>query len=62
MDTSSTALTRILHLLALHPEQQAKLRDEVLEAIKSRGDSDLTYDELMSLPYMDAVCRETLRL
>ena len=49
----------ILSLLAEHPEVQDKLRKEILEA--SKGE-DLDYDSLVSLPYLDAVCRETLRL
>ncbi|KAK7466282.1 hypothetical protein VKT23_005010 [Stygiomarasmius scandens] len=60
MDTTSGALTRILHLLATHPEAQDKLRQEVLNA--QQNGQDLDYDTLTSLPYLDAICRETLRL
>ncbi|KAL1946276.1 hypothetical protein VTO73DRAFT_15403 [Trametes versicolor] len=59
MDTTSNSMARILHLLAEHPEVQAKLRREVLEA-KAHGQMD--YDQLHALPYLDAVCRETLRI
>ncbi|KAG6817338.1 hypothetical protein H0H87_009936 [Tephrocybe sp. NHM501043] len=41
---------------------QNDLRNEVTGALRNYGDSDIPYDELMSLPLMDAVCRETLRL
>ncbi|EPQ55977.1 cytochrome P450 [Gloeophyllum trabeum ATCC 11539] len=58
MDTTSTAVSRILHLLAQYPELQEKLRKELSEA---QADSDLTYDELDRLPYLDAICRETSR-
>lgn len=63
MDTTSNALARIFHLLSTHPEVQQKLRDEIIQA---RDDGtgklrDLEYDEVMELPYLDAVCRETLR-
>ncbi|OSD02143.1 cytochrome P450 [Trametes coccinea BRFM310] len=63
MDTTSNALARIFHQLALHPEVQQKLREEI---IRARDDGtgelrDLEYDEVMELPYLDAVCRETLR-
>ncbi|KAI0373128.1 cytochrome P450 [Pilatotrama ljubarskyi] len=63
MDTTSNALSRILHQLTLHPEVQEKLREEIARA---RDDGtgklrDLEYDEVMELPYLDAVCRETLR-
>ncbi|EDR02322.1 uncharacterized protein LACBIDRAFT_309740 [Laccaria bicolor S238N-H82] len=60
MDTTSGALSRTLHLLAQHQEVQEKLRREVTEARAKAG--DLTYDGLVSLPYLDAVCRESLRL
>ena len=59
MDTTSNALAMTLSLLAEHPEVQQKLSEEILEASKSQ---DLDYDALVSLPYLDAVCRETLRL
>ncbi len=59
-DTTSSALSRILHVLSLHPEAQAKLRTEVTEARAASG--DLPYEQLDSLPYLDAVVRETLRL
>ena len=60
MDTTSNSLSRILHLLAMHPDVQDKLRAEIIEA--QGGDNDIAYDELIKLPYLDAVCRETLRL
>ncbi|EJF59817.1 cytochrome P450 [Dichomitus squalens LYAD-421 SS1] len=59
MDTTSTALSITLTILSQHPEVQEKLRNEILEA--SKGEP-LEYDALVSLPYLDAVCRETLRL
>ena len=59
-DTTSSALSRILHLLSLHPETQDKLRDELKEACEDY--EELTHDQLVSLPYLEAVCRETLRL
>ncbi|KAI0328038.1 cytochrome P450 [Cubamyces sp. BRFM 1775] len=59
MDTTSNALSMILSLLAQHPHVQHKLRKEILEAAQGE---DLDYDALVSLPYLDAVCRETLRL
>ncbi|KAI0823885.1 cytochrome P450 [Trametes gibbosa] len=63
MDTTSNALSRILKVLSENLEVQQKLRDEVTRA---RDDGtgklrDLTYDEIMELPYLDAVCRETPR-
>ncbi|KAF8956301.1 cytochrome P450 [Flammula alnicola] len=61
MDTTSSALTRLLYLLATHQDVQDKLRKEIKEAKEVEG-GDLPYDKLVSLPYLDAICRETLRL
>lgn len=61
MDTTSNALSRIFHLLSEHPEVQEKLRQEILEAIEKNG-GDLDHDELVNLPFLDAICRETMRL
>ncbi|KAH9941860.1 cytochrome P450 [Epithele typhae] len=60
MDTTSTALSITFTLLAKHQDIQEKLRAEILEALGDR--EDFNYDELHNLPYLDAVCRETLRL
>ncbi|KAI8972821.1 cytochrome P450 [Trametes punicea] len=60
MDTTSNMLSQILNILAQRPDAQEKLRAEILEA--SHDGCDIPYDELVSLPYLDAVCRETLRL
>ncbi|KAI0056909.1 cytochrome P450, partial [Artomyces pyxidatus] len=61
-DTTSTALSRVLYLLAQHPDVQNKLREELSEAYVAAMDSELGYDELENLPLLDAICRETLRL
>jgi len=60
-DTATSAMSRILHLLALNQDAQKKLREEVTAARNTFG-GDLNYDTLTSLPYLDAVCRETLRV
>lgn len=60
MDTTSNALCRILHLLAQYQDVQDKLRHEVTEAYAKHGNLD--HDELVALPYLDAICKETLRL
>ncbi|PPQ98755.1 phosphatase sit4 [Panaeolus cyanescens] len=59
-DTTSGALASTLQQLARHPEVQDKLREEIRTAREVHGDLD--YDQLFALPYLDAVCRETLRL
>lgn len=62
MDTTSNALSLTLWRLAQHPEVQTKLRQEILDAQDARGGVDVAYDDLVALPYLDAVCRETLRV
>ena len=61
MDTTSNALSRVFQLLAQHPDVQTKLRAEIVEAQGGDG-SDIAHDDLLKLPYLDAVCRETLRV
>lgn len=62
MDTTSSALSRVLHLLSEHQDVQDRLREEVRAAYRISGSGDLDYDTLHGLPYLEAVCRETLRL
>ncbi|KAL0062020.1 hypothetical protein AAF712_011098 [Marasmius tenuissimus] len=57
-----SALARTLHLLSQRPEVQSKLRQELRAAREAQGGENVPYDILVALPYLDAVCRETLRL
>ncbi|KAF9043342.1 cytochrome P450 [Panaeolus papilionaceus] len=61
MDTTSNAIARILWLLAQHTDIQDKLRRELKQAIDNFG-REIPYDNLVALPYLDAICRETMRL
>ncbi|EIW78658.1 cytochrome P450 [Coniophora puteana RWD-64-598 SS2] len=57
-ETTAASMTWALVELAKHPDTQAKLRDEVTQI-----NGDPTYDQLHnSLPYLDAVVHEILRL
>ncbi|EIN05390.1 cytochrome P450 [Punctularia strigosozonata HHB-11173 SS5] len=58
--TTSSALSRILYMLSNDQARQGRLRKEVTEAREEHGNLD--YDKLMGLPFLDAICRETLRL
>ncbi|KAH9915040.1 cytochrome P450 [Epithele typhae] len=60
-DTTSNALSRTLQLLSDHPDVQDKLRVELRQAYEMFG-TGISYDEINKLDYLDAVCRETLRL
>ncbi|KAI0701728.1 cytochrome P450 [Earliella scabrosa] len=63
MDTTANSLARILQLLAENPDVQERLRDEIAHAVEAYGiGNTLEFDKLMELPYMDAICRETLRV
>jgi len=58
-ETTAISLTWALIELALHPEKQERLRDELAPFVTR----DPTYDELTnSLPYLDSIFREILRM
>ncbi|KAJ2919030.1 hypothetical protein MD484_g1462, partial [Candolleomyces efflorescens] len=60
-DSTSTSLSRTLHVLCEHQDVQDKLRAEIRKAHQEHG-LRLPYDVIVALPLLDAVCRETLRL
>lgn len=45
----------------MHPEIQERLRKEVSEAVEADG-GEIKYDTILSLPFLDAVINETLRV
>lgn len=54
-------------MLSIRPDIQLKVRDEFRTALNGkRADGDLSgqlgYDDIMALPILDAVIKETLRL
>lgn len=59
-ETSSTTLSFTLFELALNPDVQKTLRKEIFEALDESG-GKITYEMVMSLPYLDMVISETLR-
>ncbi|KAF9173861.1 hypothetical protein BGX21_006061 [Mortierella sp. AD011] len=60
-ETTSAALSWTFYQLACHPEVQARLREETRKLYKNT-DGAPSYDELNSLPYLNAVIRESLRI
>ena len=52
-------LSRVLHLLTLHPDVQDTLRKELRDVCHEN--EELTHDHLVSLPFLEAACRETVR-
>ena len=57
---TSGAITRILHLLSDNPAIQQRLRREIIDHGITK--SVPTSEDLNSLPYLDAIIKETLRL
>ncbi|CAE6396351.1 unnamed protein product [Rhizoctonia solani] len=52
-ETTSSAIARVLDILSANPEIQYRLRNEILECKE---------EDVLELPYLDAVVKETLRL
>ncbi|KAF8656004.1 hypothetical protein AX16_002824 [Volvariella volvacea WC 439] len=70
-DTTSSALSRIIYMLAVQQDVQESLRQEIKAALSIPPSSAetidtekmrLTFDQIMKLPLLEAVLRETLRL
>ncbi|KAJ3758339.1 cytochrome P450 [Lentinula raphanica] len=59
-DTTSSALSRILYLLAKNPDIQNKVREEITTAFVDA--ERLEYEAISELPWLDSVIKETLRL
>lgn len=59
-ETTASGMTWTLWLLANHPEVQKKLREEVADLLARRIDPDM--EQLNSLPYLEAVIKESLRV
>ncbi|XP_047000419.1 cytochrome P450 6k1-like [Schistocerca americana] len=59
-ETSSTTMSYALYELALNPEVQRRLHQEVDETLQRTG-GRFTYDAVMGMPYLDKVVSETLR-
>ncbi|KAI8775183.1 cytochrome P450 3A56 [Biomphalaria glabrata] len=59
-ETTSTALTSILYLLARHPDIQDKLIEEVDQVMQ--GQTEPRYEDLSKLVYMTQVIYESLRM
>jgi len=62
-ETTSSAFTWATYLLATHPDIQTRLRQEVRENIPSSPGPEVELAQLLeSLPLLNAICNETLRL
>ncbi|XP_052843561.1 probable cytochrome P450 6a14 [Drosophila gunungcola] len=57
-ETSSSTMAFCLYELALQPDIQQKVRDEIESVL---GEGEITYDALAEMTYLDQVLAETLR-
>ena len=62
LDTSATQLAVLMFFLAKNPEVQEKLEEEISDALAQSDEDELDYDKLQSLPYLDMVVNEALRI
>ena len=61
-ETTASAMTWAIYMLARHPEVQARLRAEVRGNLPSMASaSDVSSLDIDRLPYLNAVCNEVLR-
>jgi cytochrome P450 family 3 subfamily A len=59
-ETTASLLSFLFYSLAIYPECQEKLLEEVLQNRDENGQID--YDTIVRMPYLDACVSETLRL
>ena len=60
-DTTSTTASYIAFELAMQPDIQRKLRQELIEAFPDPNER-FPIPQLLKLPYLDGICKEVLRL
>ncbi|UYV82557.1 hypothetical protein LAZ67_21002753 [Cordylochernes scorpioides] len=60
-ETTASTLSHCVYSLALNPECQDRLAEEI-DSFYSVPDAKLDYDTVKTLPYLEAVISETLRL
>lgn len=60
-DTVATAMNFMAHELAVNPDVQQKLYDEIVETERDLNGQSVTYEKLQTMKYMDQVVCEVLR-
>ncbi|XP_014216981.1 cytochrome P450 6k1-like [Copidosoma floridanum] len=60
-ETSSTTTTFSLYQIAVNPEVQKRLRDELTSAME-KSNGQLTYDMITNAPYLNMIVLEVLRM
>jgi cytochrome P450 len=62
-DTTSVSLCAVIYFLSLNPEVLSKLRMEIDGALERKViDDPITYKQAQTLPYLQAVIKESLRM
>ncbi|KAH8347275.1 hypothetical protein KR059_008235 [Drosophila kikkawai] len=61
-ETTGLTIYHALVLLAMHPEFQDTVYEELKEVFPMAGDFDVAYEDLQKLVYLERVVKETLRL
>ncbi|XP_058817444.1 uncharacterized protein LOC131680752 [Topomyia yanbarensis] len=60
-DTTATTMSSLLLMLAIHPDVQERVYQEVMEACPDK-DQSVSLEDLSKLTYTEMVCKETMRL
>ncbi|GIX83594.1 cytochrome P450 9e2 [Caerostris extrusa] len=60
-DANVAALGHASYMMALHPDKQERVHQELVEALE-KTNGELTYEALQSLKYMDSFISETFRI
>lgn len=61
-DTTAMGIAWSLYMIALHPDVQAKIQEELDCVLQSDLDADITLEDLKELKYFDRVLKEIQRL
>ncbi|KAM3958723.1 LOW QUALITY PROTEIN: uncharacterized protein ACR2FA_007246 [Aphomia sociella] len=60
-ETSSSTTSMTLHLLAYHPEEQAKVQEDI-DKVLTKCDNKLCYDAVREMTYLEMAFKETMRI
>lgn len=61
-ETTAVTIAYTLMLLAMFPEYQERVYEEIKSVFPNSGDFEVSYDDIQKLQYLDLVLNETLRL
>ncbi|XP_054739049.1 uncharacterized protein LOC129245066 [Anastrepha obliqua] len=61
-ETTSNTIVYILTMLAMFPQYQEEVYEEVKSIFSSKDDDEVSYDEIQQMVYLDMVINETMRV